>query len=609
MSTSADFTPHQVKREDRDDGSIVLSSGVPLGPVAPTTADWLHHWAEQTPDRIFLAERNDEGGWDEVSYRQALDTVRAYAAGLLAMGLSRDKPLIILSSNSIAHGLLALAGQYVGVPVVPLAEQYSLIEAAQGRLRYIVGKVLPGMVYAEDGEQYANALGLDIFETAALLVRTGSVPGRKALSLDELVSRGDGIDIDAAHERVGPDTVVKLLFTSGSTSEPKGVETTHRMMCVNQAQIAAGWPFLKKSPPVITDWLPWNHVFGGSHNFNMALANGGTLNIDAGKPAPGVIGTTLQNLKERPPTIAFNVPAGFGMLLDAMETDEELRQAYFRDLKVVFYAGASLPQPMWEKLRAHALDVSGQEPLMASSWGMTETAPAHLLVHQKVDRSGLIGVPLPEAEVRLIPDEDGRCELRVKGPNVLTGYYKDDKRTAEAFDEEGWFVTGDAVLFAEPGNDEAGLVFDGRVGEDFKLLTGTWVRASTLRLDALKALSGLAADCVVCGRDRGEIGLLVFPHPQALASHGDEPDGDGLNRAAALKAALAERLAELARGASGSSKRIARAAVMAEPPSVADNEITAKGSLNVAKIQKRRAALIDRLYTDADPAVIRISRS
>jgi feruloyl-CoA synthase len=608
MTVPQPFLPHDVRREDRPDGTIRLTSGHSLGPVARTTGDWLHQWAEAAPSRVFIAERSG-AGWREHEYAETLEMVRAVAASLLERGLDGSRPIAILSGNGVDHGILSLAAQYVGIPVVPLAEQYALIPEAHDRLRYAIEKTRPAMAFAADAGRYGPALALDVLEgVERVAVATEGAPVPVTPFADLLAGRA-GEAVDRAHAAVGPDTLAKILFTSGSTSSPKGVLTTHRMLCVNQTQIADALPFLRERPPRILDWLPWNHVFGGSHNFNMMLANGGSFYIDEGKPTKAGLAATLRNIRERPGTLGFNVPVGFAMLVQAFRDDADLRRAYFRELDLIFYAGASVPADVWGALEDFAREVRGAVPLMVSSWGMTETAPACVMVHEPIGRSGVIGAPLPGVEVKLIPDADMRCELRVKGPNVMKGYFEDPEKSAQAFDEEGFLVTGDAVKFADPGNPNAGLVFDGRTSEDFKLSTGTWVRAAILRLDAMKTFGRLAQDIVICGHDRSEIGVLVFPDRHALEAGGIDADEEaGALGGEAVRRAVADHLAQLNTGATSSSTRIARALVLAEPPSLKDGEVTDKGSLNVRKILTRRAALIDRLYDDSDPAVIQPPR-
>ncbi|RYH12205.1 feruloyl-CoA synthase [Tropicimonas sp. IMCC6043] len=603
MKHTTRFRRHSVTREDRADGSILLSSNYSLGRVEQRTGDWLHRWADEVPDRTFLAERYG-AGWRRVSYVSALERVRAIGASLLARGMGPDTPILIMSGNGVDHGLLSLAAQYVGVPTAPVAEQYSLIHGAHGRLRGAIELLRPKMAYVVDADLYAEALLLDGFAGVEIVA---SLPGHRiGVTPFETLLQGDAsVDVDAAFAQVTPDTVGKILMTSGSTSNPKGVPTTHRMMCVNQTQLADSLPFLRDRPPAIVDWLPWNHVFGGSHNFNMMLANGGSLYIDDGKPVEGLFERTLENLSLVTGTLAFNVPLGFGMLLGALRKDAGLRQRFFEDLDLVFYAGASLPQDVWTGFEEMAEEVKGEVPLITSSWGLTETAPSTMMQMEPTDRSGIVGVPVTGVTVKLLPDADMRCEVRVKGPNIMTGYYRDPDRTAEAFDEEGYFITGDAMVFLDPANPNAGMRFDGRISDDFKLLTGTWVRAAQLRLDLLAHLAPLAADLVITGADRDQIGVMVFPDRAELQREGFElhEDGGALT-CTLLQSELHRRLAARAREISGSSTRVSRAIVLSEPPSMPEGEMTAKGNLNFRKVLTRRKDLLDRLYDDEDPAVV-----
>ncbi len=489
-TTGLRLKPHRVSVR-KDGATLFLTSKLPLDPAVERTADWVHRWAAEAPDSVFLTAREGDGR-REVAYGEALAQVRAIAASLIARGLGQETPIVILSGNSIDHALLSLGAQYAGVPTVPLAEQYSLIPEAHGRLVYVLDKVVPALAFADDANRYASALGLPQLENVEIVASTTDGAPGPATAFGDLLDGNPAVDVDTRLATVGPDTVAKILFTSGSSSDPKGVPTTQKMMCTNQAQMASVLPFLKDRPPRICDWLPWNHVFGGSHNFNMMLAHGGTLAIDNGKPTEALFAETVRNIVERPGTLSFNVPAGFSMLVREMDADPDLCEAYFRDLDMIFYAGASLPQEIWSSLEAMAKAVRGRLPLMISSWGMTETAPATLMVHEPIGRSGVVGVPLPGTKIKLIPDEEMRCDLRVKGPNVMAGYYRDPVTTAEAFDEDGFLVTGDAVRFVDVEDPDRGLRFDGRLSEDFKLLTGTWVHAGKLRLDTLEGLRGLA---------------------------------------------------------------------------------------------------------------------
>jgi feruloyl-CoA synthase len=602
LKRTTTFEPHKVRAEHRDDGTILLTAKADLGPVVRCTGDWLHHWADAAPDRVFLAERYG-AGWREDSYAAALDKVRGIAAALLGRGMGPETPIMVISGNGVDHGLLALAAQYVGVPLCPVAEQYALVHGAHGRLTHAIELIRPAMIYTVDAGQYAEALTLPALEGREIVA--SRTAGRSDVTSFEDLMKGDGaVDVNAAHAAVTPDTVGKILMTSGSTSAPKGVLTTQRMMCVNQVQLAQGLPFLKDRPPVLVDWLPWNHVFGGSHNFNMALSNGGTLYIDDGKPVKGLFDRTVENLSMVTPTLSFNVPLGYAMLVSALKADADLRQRVFADLDLIFYAGASLPQETWSALEALAMEVKGEVPLMTSSWGLTETAPAAVLQQEPTDRSGVVGVPLPGTVLKLIPDDDMRCEVRVKGPNIMPGYFDDPEKTAEAFDEEGFFVTGDAMVFVDPQDFSRGMRFDGRISEDFKLLSGTWVRAAQLRLDMLACLSPLASDLVITGADRGEIGVLIFPNAADLQAEGYSLDAqDGALTDPRLLSDIHRRLAERAREITGSSTRVSRALVLSEPPSMPEGEMTAKGNLNFRRVLTRRADLLARLYAEDDPCV------
>ncbi len=576
---------------------MIMSSGLTLDPVAQNTGEWLHRWAAETPDAVFLAERSGPG-WNKLKYGDALSQVQSVAAGLLDHGVGPGEKIIILSGPGIKHGILKLAAQYIGVATVPVAEQYSLIPDAQPRLIHIAEKICPAMVFAEDAEKFARGLALPQFDNALKVV--GGLAGTGMITFERLLA--STTDISAARDTVTPQTLAKILFTSGSTSTPKGVPQTHHMMCVNQNQYSGCLPFLKARPPVILSWLPWNHVFAGNSNFNMALAFGGALYLDTGKPVKGLFDTTLENLRMVKPTMSANVPVGYAMLVEAMREDAQLRHNFFADLDFIFYAGASLPADVWQGIEELAMIELGRVPMLTSSWGMTETAPMALMHYEGNATSGMIGIPGPELEARLLPIDDNRYELRVRGPNVMDGYYEEPEKNAETFDDEGFMKTGDAVCFADPDRLESGLQFDGRIGEDFKLLSAVWVQSARLRLGAMPALAGLAQDIVITGENRTDLGLLVFPDPQLGLQAGD----DGTIQDAHYCAKIRSVLAKLAETATGSSNRIVRAIVLGEPPSVKAHEITAKGNLNNNAVLRHRAGFVERLYDDSDPATIQI---
>jgi feruloyl-CoA synthase len=594
------YPPHSILATTTKDGGTLITSQLALGPVATTTGDWVDTWAEKRPDHIFLAERSG-AGWHSVTYRSLSQQVQSLAAGLLGLGLTKGDTIVCLSGPSVNHGILTLAAQYVGLVTVPLAEQYSLIPQAREKLRYAVAKVAPKLIYAEDGAQFGDALSDACAASLPKLVSKNATTGH--LTFDTLVKGDTSIDVFTAHAQIGADDLAKILFTSGSTSNPKGVPQTHHMMCVNQAQYLACLPFLADRPPVIVDWLPWNHVFAGSSDFNMVLSNGGSLYLDDGKPVKGLFDRTLENLSMVSGTLALNVPVAYALLVEACRKDDTLKRKVFADLDMIFYAGASLPTDVWNALETMASEVGTKRPMMTSSWGMTETAPMAVIHHQGGAKNGMIGVPAPQVQMKLIPNDGARYELRVKGPNVITAYFDEPDKNKTAFDSDGYLITEDAVRFADPDDLSQGVVFDGRISEDFKLLTGTWVQAGMLRMDILKTLGPLVQDIVITGADRMDLGLLIFAPPQ----HAGGDAVDGLLSDAAYLDQIKEALARRASLVSGSSQRIVRAAVLAGAPSIQDGEITAKGNLNNKLVLARRSDIVERMYSDTDhDGIIRI---
>ena len=583
------FAAPDIERVDQPDGAILLRSRTPLPEGPRSVGVWLEGWAERTPEKAFLAERGPDGGWRHVTYGEARDAARSIGQALLDRGLSAERPLMILSENGIDHALLTFGAMHVGVPVVPVSTAYSRLSQDFAKLRHIAEAVRPGLVYARSAEVYGKALAA--IERRSAEIVTGGI--------ERLAETRPTSAVEAAFGFVGPDTVGKILFTSGSTGAPKGVVNTQRMLTSNQEMIAAVWPVLARKAPVIVDWLPWNHTFGGNHNINIVLRNGGTMYIDEGKPAPGLIDKTARNLREVSPTIYFNVPRGYAMLLDHLERDPALAESFFRALDIVFYAGAALPQSLWERIEALAQKTAGRVPAMISSWGLTETAPMATAVHYKLERAGNIGVPAPGCALKLVP-MDGKLEMRVRGPNVTPGYWRDPERTRAAFDEEGFYLTGDAARFAEPMDPNGGVLFDGRLGENFKLSSGTWVNVGELRVAAIAAGAPVIEDCVVAGHDRDEVTLLVFPSLagcRGLCPHlGPDASAPLLLADDTVRETLASRLRAHNARTQGSSTRIARALLMAEPPSIDANEITDKGYLNQRAVLDRRAALVERLY-------------
>jgi feruloyl-CoA synthase len=579
---------------------MVLRSPVDLLPYPDSICEHLRRWAQQAPERTFLAERCADGVWHRTSYAEALRRVEALAQGLLDQGLDPQRPLMILSENTVEVGLLKLACMYVGCVVSPISPAYSLVSQDHAKLKYIFGLLQPGMVYVSSARRFSKALAsLPLDGVEVLTSEDEPVAGISCTPIAELASVEPGPAVAEAFAAVRPDTVAKILFTSGSTAMPKGVINTHRMLCASQQSIAQIWPFLDDHPPVLLDWLPWNHTFGGNKSFNLILRNGGTLYLDAGKPVPGAIETTVDNLREVSPTISFNVPKGYDALLPYLERDAEVRESFFSNLDVIFYAAAALPQNLWERLEKLAVQVRGERIFMASGWGATETSPVITQVHYPIERSGVIGLPMPGFEVKMVPNE-GKMEMRVRGPNVTPGYYRQPELTEKAFDEEGFYQIGDAGRFADPDDPAKGLMFDGRVSEDFKLTTGTWVQVGTLRVGALEAAAPLLQDAVITGHDRDYIGLLAWPNLeecQKLAGI-ERASPKEVVRAPAVVEAIRQGLARRNAEQKGSSTRILRVVLLEEPPSLDANEITDKGYINQRATLQCRAHLVERLYAE-----------
>jgi feruloyl-CoA synthase len=574
LQSSLRFAPAKVNVEKRPDGSIVLRSPQKLGAYARCVTEWLVHWSDHQAERIFLAERSGDG-WRRMSYRESYGAVRRIGQALLNLGLNQERPVAILSDNSVDHALLALGAMHVGVPVAPISPAYSLMSKDFGKLKYIFELVQPGLVYASDPQKFAPAL---------------AAVGAKSASVAELLETNPGSTMEREFSKVKPESVAKILFTSGSTGTPKGVINTHRMLCANQQMLAQAWPFVEDRPPVIVDWLPWNHTFGGNHNFNLLLRNGGTLYIDGGKPVPALAEVTARNLKEIAPTMYFNVPRGYDLLLPFLEKDAELRRNFFSELDVLFYAAAALPQNLWKRIERLAQMEKGGRLAMLSAWGSTETSPLATSVHFLMERAGVIGLPVAGCELKLVPSE-GKLEVRVRGANVTPGYYKRPDLTRAAFDDEGFYRIGDAVKFADPADAAKGIVFDGRVAEDFKLSTGTWVHVGALRLRLIAAGDPVIQDAVITGHERNEVGALLFLSNAAR----DLPPQEIRSRLSAVLSTLSEDTA--------SSTHPTRFLVMTEPPSIDANEITDKGYMNQRAVLERRAAFVEKLYSN-DESVI-----
>jgi feruloyl-CoA synthase len=593
----------------RADGTILMRSPHQLGPYPDKLTERLDHWAQAAPDRVFLAQRTASGEWRRLTYAQARAQVRAIAQALLARDLSPERPVAILSGNDIEHALLGLAAMYVGVPYAPISVPYSLMSSDFGKLKSIIEILTPGLVFAADGRLFGKAIEAAVPFGIEIAAIANPHDSRAMTRFADLVAATPTDAVDEAHAKVGPDTVAKILFTSGSTGYPKGVLNTQRMLCSNQAMIRASLAFIADEPPVLVDWPPWNHTFGGNHDFGLVLHNGGSFYIDEGKPLPGAIETTVRNLREIAPTIYLNVPKGFEMLLPYFRSDEALRQNFFSRLKVLFYAGAGLARHVWDELQQLAIATTGERIIFLSSLGSTETAPAALSRTEECEQPGNIGLPMRGVELKLVLS-GGKLEARLKGPNITPGYWRRPDLTAAAFDEEGFYKIGDALKFADPADPRKGLLFDGRLAEDFKLASGTWVSAGALRAQFVDHCAPLVRDAVIAGADRDDIAVLVFPDIEAcrkLAGLAADAPAATVLANEQLRAEFRRRLTALARQSAGSSTRICRMLLMAEPPSLDAGEATDKGSINQRAVLTRRAALVEELYTKPpSPRVIAI---
>ena len=602
------FATPAISADRRADGSIILKSTAPLRESARCVGDWLEYWAGETPERIFLGDRTSaDVPWRTVTYADALHQVRSTATWILSQGLSAERPLVILSDNSVDHALFALAAQHVGVPSAAISPAYSLMSKDFDKLKGMINLLGPGAIFVSGTKPFAAALAAIAPLHQARIV-SGNANDTDAIAFRSIAATPETAAVANAFKAITPDTIAKFLFTSGSTGTPKAVINTQRMLTSSQQAKAQTWTFLDEARDdlVILDWLPWSHTFGANHNFNLVLRNGGTLYVDGGKPAPGLFATSLANLRSVMPTVYFNVPRGFDMLIAALRSDDELRRKFFGEVKFAFYAGAALPQNLWDALEELSIKTVGRALPMVSAWGSTETSPLATDCHFQAKRSGNIGVPIPGTELKLVPS-GGKLEVRVRGPNVTPGYWKAPEMTAQAFDAEGFYLIGDAVVFADPDRPELGLFFDGRVAEDFKLNSGTWVNVGNLRVAGIAALAPLSQDIVVTGHGGDEVRFLVFPNIAACRAHAGLPDSAGADEIighAQVRAAIGQGLAKLKSQGSHSSGHATRALLLAEPASVDGGEITDKGYINQRAVLTRRAGAVAMLDDDQSAAWI-----
>ncbi len=585
------YAPVNVTFSKAPDGSLRYGCRTPLGAYDQSLANLFRGAVERAPGRAFIAERADQT-WRKLTYEEARNRVDALAAALIERGLSADRPLMILSGNSIETALLTLAGHTAGIPVAPISVAYSLQSQDHGKLKFVAKLLTPGLIYVSDTGPFAKALAAIADCGAPIVAGRNSANLPNVRLLEEFAETKPTRAVEEAAASIDGDRIAKFLFTSGSTDLPKAVINTHRMLASNQQSLAQIWPFLAEEDHVVlVDWLPWSHTFGGNHNFNLAIKHAGTFYIDAGKPVPALVEQTIRNLADVSPTVYFNVPAGYAAILPYLEKDAGLAKTFFAKLRMIFYAAAALPQDLWTRLVAISVRATGQRVPMTSSWGATETAPAVTAAHFLLERAGVIGVPMPGTELKLVPTGDDRLEVRVKGPNVTPGYWRSPELTKKAFDEEGYYRIGDAVRFADPADPAAGLTYSGRLTEEFKLTTGTWVQTGALRVALLSAASPVLHDAVIAGEGYDHLRIMAWLNVagcRQLLGEGAPATAAELARHPDIQRHVREALCRWNAQNSGQSSRVRAALLLGDAPSIDANEVTDKGYIN------QRAALINR---------------
>ncbi|MDP6375884.1 MAG: feruloyl-CoA synthase [Pseudomonadales bacterium] len=588
--------------EKSGDGCIYLRSHMLLDDYENNLGSWLYHWAEHAPERCFVAEKDTNGDWQNLSYSQALRDAQAIGQSLLEQGLSIERPLMILSGNSLNFARLQLGALLAAIPVVPVSPPYSLMSQDFDKLKHIVQLTTPGIVYAESEAPFARAMQ-NIADPDIEFYAADRDGLAKARDLNELLAGSPGEKLHAAYQQIDKDSIVKILFTSGSTGMPKGVINTQQMLCSNQQAYWQLWPFLKSKPPVIVDWLVWNHTFGSCHNFNMMLVNGGTLYIDAGKPLPGLIETTVANLKEISPTLYFNVPAGYDALLNYLENDVDLRDTFFRNLDVIYCASASLGERTRQRLNDLSRKVVGTTPPLLSGWGATETAPLATGTWLPTDLPGAIGQPIPGTEIKLKPFAE-KYEIRVRGVNVFPGYWRQPRMTEDVFDSEGFYKIGDTAILADDNDPNAGIIFKGRTAEEFKLDTGTWVSVGTLRLKIIGACAPLIQDAVIAGQDRHEIAVLLVPDIKLCVEQLEEPQADStlaeLAASDELRREIRQRLQQFNADYPASSTRVGFFDFIDSPLNIDSGEMTDKRYINQRGVRESHSGQIEAMYDNED---------
>jgi feruloyl-CoA synthase len=596
MNSNNIFGPNTTKKTIQEDSSILLELEQPLASFPVKITEKLIHWAEKTPDNTFLARKNQEGVWQKLTYLETLQKVESIAQFFLNQDFQPNETIAILSENSIEHALLALAAMHIGIPYSPISQAYSLVSEDFGKLKHCLESMTPKLIFAQNGKVYEKALRFakTMFPEAIIV----SVEDCFEVNFSTLLQTESTKSVSEAYDSVNADSVAKILFTSGSTGLPKGVINNQKMWCANLQQITQMFPFMEHSPPIFIDWLPWNHTFGGNHNFGLTIYNGGTMHIDEGKPTSKGIEITAQNLREISPTTYFNVPKGFEMLIPFLENEPELRENFFKNLHFIFYAGASLAQPIWNRLEELSIETTGKKIPIITGMGCTESGPSAMFANWEGSFSGLLGVPVAGMQIKLVQDGD-KMEARYKAPNVTVGYWRNEESTKNAFDEDGFYKTGDAVKFLDDNDPSKGLVFDGRISEDFKLSTGTWVNVGVLKAKVIAEGSPIVQDVVIAGLDREFVSAILFLNPDTcrkLANLSPETSNKEAFQHPDIHQFKEDLLKKLGEKATGSATKVAKAIIAIEPPSIDLGEITDKGSLNQRAILKYRAELVEAMY-------------
>jgi len=588
-------------------GALHMRSLEPLDEYPPRLLDRLVHWAQVRPEQTFIAARQADGEWRRISYAQMLDSVRSIAQSLLSYGLSADKPLVLLSGNDIEHLQLAFGALYAGIPYCPVSPAYSLLSQDFAKLRHVCDLLQPGLVFVSDAEPFQRAIDTVLPVETPLITVRGQVTGRRQVSFASLLEQRGSAEAEAAFASTGPDSIAKFLFTSGSTKLPKAVITTQRMLCANQQMLLQTFPVFGEEPPVLVDWLPWNHTFGGSHNVGIVLYNGGSFYLDDGKPTAQGFAQTLRNLKDVSPTAYLTVPKGWEELASALEQDPELREVFFKRISLFFFAAAGLSQSVWDRLDRVAEQHCGERIRMMAGLGMTEASPSCTFTTGPLSMAGYVGLPAPACEVRLVP-VDGKLEARFRGPHIMPGYWRSPQQTLEAFDAQGFYCSGDALKLADPREPQLGLMFDGRIAEDFKLSSGVFVSVGPLRSRAVLEGSPYVQDLVITAPDRECLGALVFARMfECRKLSGLAPDASDAEvlASAPVREWFADWLQRLNREATGNASRLEWIALLDKPASIDRGEITDKGSINQRAVLQWRAEQVEALYRGLDPTILR----